>query len=65
MLGACIHIFTFKPLTALQFSNKFSANGMPSTILSAWDMSMNKKQDRYIPLFLDEMLKLKDPKQLA
>ena len=28
---------------------------MPSTILSAWDMSMNKKQDRYIPLFIDEM----------
>lgn len=28
---------------------------MPGTILSAWDIAVTKKQDRYIPLFTDEV----------
>lgn len=42
-------------LSALWFRNKFSASFMPGTILSAWDIAVTKKQDRYIPLFTDEV----------
>lgn len=44
-----------RPISALWFHNKFSASFMPGTILSAWDISVTKKQDQYMPLFTDEV----------
>lgn len=43
-----------RPLMALQFSNKFSADSIAETIVSAWDMSVNKRQDRSIALFIND-----------
>lgn len=56
-----------RPLTALQFSNNFTAHCISGTILSIWTILVNERCDWYIPLFINDLAEtqsFKDVKQL-